>query len=417
MRTGATFSGLLHGGLIVFVLFGADFLVPRDPPPMSVTEIEFIDGADFDARLSTAPVVPNQGPAEMAPPQERPNPEIALDDPDLAVAYAAASDLAEESAPPEAAPEQLEITMPAPPVVVPTEAPRMSIAEIPTPDALDRQALAPESPESGELVSALASAPSMIEAPQPSPPPPPDPVPAEAEEPKPEPEETETEPEPEAVAEAQPKAPLSNAPQEARLPVARPAELAAAAQASSAPKPRSEPAPEPEKVAEKPKVEPLKVEKPKPEKAEKPEKKKPEPEAVAEAPAKPKAPEPKAEQPPTPAAGSTSQFAAKVTAGEKDALRVGIKQHFYYNGDRSDRSLRVTVAIGLSPDGKIVSGPKQIDAQGGNTGAQKALYDAGRRALIKAQSAGEFAKLPAQKYDGWKQINVTFTPEEIGFSS
>mgnify|MGYP000102352645 CR=1 FL=1 len=29
----------------------------------------------------------------------------------------------------------------------------------------------------------------------------------------------------------------------------------------------------------------------------------------------------------------------------------------------------------------------------------------------------QLAKPPAQQYDGWKQIHVTFTPEEIGFSS
>ena len=45
------------------------------------------------------------------------------------------------------------------------------------------------------------------------------------------------------------------------------------------------------------------------------------------------------------------------------------------------------------------------------------LFRAGRRALLKAQSFGEFKKLPPAKYNGWKLIHVTFTPEEIGFSS
>jgi hypothetical protein len=45
------------------------------------------------------------------------------------------------------------------------------------------------------------------------------------------------------------------------------------------------------------------------------------------------------------------------------------------------------------------------------------LFRAGRRALIRAQNAGVFAKLPAEKYEAWRRIHVTFTPEDIGFQS
>ena len=43
---------------------------------------------------------------------------------------------------------------------------------------------------------------------------------------------------------------------------------------------------------------------------------------------------------------------------------------------------------------------------------------AGRRALLQAQSAGEFRKLPPDKYGAWKVLNVVFTTEKgIEFSS
>jgi hypothetical protein len=187
---------------------------------------------------------------------------------------------------------------------------------------------------------------------------------------EPMPEEPRHDLEPEPVAAAQPDAPISNAPQEARLPVAKPAELAAAARASSAPAP------------------------------------------VAAAPPPTEEPEPA-----EPAGGSTSQFARAVTEGEKDALRLGIKQHFFYTGNRSDRTLQVTIRIRLGRNAKIIGQPELLTASGGNEAAQNALFQAGRRALFKAQSAGEFKKLPLAKYDGWKLIHVTFTPEEIGFSS
>lgn len=390
MRTGPVVSGAAHAALIGVALFGLPWINAGDPPPLNITEVEFIDGTDFDARLSTAPVVPNQGPAEMAPPQDRPTPELAVDQPDQAVARLDEPAL-DDSAPPQPAPEEPEIVIPAPPVEVPTEAPRLSIAEVPSPDALDLQAKEPESPPSTEPLQPLASAPSAIEAPSPSPPPEPEPELAEAE-PEPEPQETEAEPAPEALAEAQPRAPESHAPQQARLPVAKPAEVARAAQASSAPTRRSEPDAEPEETEREPSPEP-------------------EP-TVAEAPEAEPSPEP------TPAAGSTAQFAPKLTRGEEDALRIGIKQYFVYNGNRADRSLRVVVEIRLDESGRIVEGPEKIEAEGGDPGAQTALFNSGRRALLKAQNAGVFSKLPAEKHGNWKRINITFYPnEDIGFSS
>jgi hypothetical protein len=255
--------------------------------------------------------------------------------------------------------------------VVPTEAPRPSIAEIPSPDPLTRQSAQPESRPSTEPLQPLASARAPDPAPRPAPPPEPEPV--ATPEPQPEPEKPTQEPQPEATAEAQPEAPLAAAPQEARLPVARPAELAAASQASSAP------APAPAA--------------PKPEEAPKP----------AEAP-----------KPPKPEGGSTSQFASQVTTGEKDALRLGIKQFFVYNGNRADRSLRVTIAIHLDQSAKIVKGPELLTASGGDPATQDLLFRSGRAALLKAQNAGVFAKLPPDKYEGWRLIHVTFTPDDKG---
>ena len=79
--------------------------------------------------------------------------------------------------------------------------------------------------------------------------------------------------------------------------------------------------------------------------------------------------------------------------------------------------MKVTIRIRLGRNAKIIGQPELLRASGGNEAARNALFRAGRRALFKAQSAGEFNKLPPAKYDGWKLIHVTFTPEEIGFST
>ena len=371
MKTGATISGAMHLGFLALALFGTDFFADRDSAPLAVTEVELIDGADFEARLSTAPVVPNQGPAELAPQASSDVEPIDLSIPDVTIEVPEMPILAETEAPTGERPDFADLLIPPPPTVVPTEAPRPSIALIPSPDSLPRQAAVPESPPATEPLQPLAAAPTPEPAPKPAPPPEPEPVAAET--PEPEPDEPRQEPEPEAVAEADQDAPVADAPQEARLPVAKPAELAAAARASSAPKP------------------------------------------VAAAPQPAEEPEPP--EPAAPAGGSTSQFASTVTPGEKDALRLGIKDHFTYAGNRSDRSLQVTIEIRLGRDAKIIGKPKLLKASGGDEAIQQVLFRAGSRALLKAQNAGEFNKLPPAKYDGWKLIHVTFTPEEIGFST
>jgi hypothetical protein len=358
----------MHLGILILVLFGVGLFSDPEPRPLSVTEVELIDGTEFEARLSTAPVVPNKGPAELAPESQAQEQPVDASAPDATVDAPAMPRLAETEVPPDQRPDLSNIMIPPPPTVVPTEAPRPSIALIPSPDPLTRQAAEPESRPSTEPLQPLASA--RVPEPAPRPAPPPEPEPVAAEEPQPKPEEPKQKPEPEAVAEAQPEAPVSAAPQEARLPVARPAEVAAASQASSAPAP----------VAATPKP--------------------------AETP-----------KPSEPAGGSTSQFAAAVTIGEKDALRLGIKRHFVYNGNRADPSLQVTIAVQLDRNAKIVGKPELLRASGGDELTRKVLFESGRRALFKAQNAGEFARLPPEKYEGWRLIHVTFTPEEIGFST
>ncbi|MBK0399348.1 hypothetical protein H0I76_09115 [Limibaculum sp. M0105] len=367
----------------MLIVFGANLFPSRDPVTLVMADVEVIDVAQFDAMLSTEPNRPDDKPNDLNQPEADRAAEVEADKQDLAITPPETPTLASKTDVPEGAAERPEITPPPRVRVVPSEAPRMTIADIPIPDSLPiPQAREPESKPSTEPVSALASVPSKILTPAPVAPRPvtPEPSPDAAEE-KPE-----DKPDPTAVAEAsQPDAPLAPAPREARLPVARPADVARAAPATG---PAEAPA---EKVAEKPK------------------------------PAEAKPAEKTAEKPaatdPKPSGGSNSRFAATFSQGEKDALSLALRKYFTYNGNRADRSLRVTLAIGLDATGRITSGPELLRAQGGDDATQSALYQAGRRALLRAMNAGEFGKLPADKYEVWRLIHVTFTPEEIGFSS
>ena len=57
MKHGATISGVMHLGFLALALFGTDWLTGRDSLPLVVTEVELIDGTNFEAALSTAPPV------------------------------------------------------------------------------------------------------------------------------------------------------------------------------------------------------------------------------------------------------------------------------------------------------------------------------------------------------------------------
>ncbi|HUF87857.1 MAG TPA: hypothetical protein VMM59_10795, partial [Thermohalobaculum sp.] len=166
-KAGWAVSGGLHAALLGVALFGADWFADRDPRPLNVTSVELIDGAAFDAALSTAPVVPNEGPAELSPPSETTAETIETAKADAGIEAPEMPVLARPETPPDQQPDFQNIVIPPPPTPVPTEAPRPSIAEIPTPETLPRQAARPESPPATEPLQPLASAPAPEPAPAP----------------------------------------------------------------------------------------------------------------------------------------------------------------------------------------------------------------------------------------------------------
>jgi hypothetical protein len=120
----------MHAALLALALFGADWFRDREPVPFELTEIEMVDGTELDARLSTAPVVRSQGPAEMSPPSPADSAPAAAEAADAAAEPQAVAAL--DAAPaPEPRPAAPEPRIPPPPTDIPSEAPAPSIAEIP----------------------------------------------------------------------------------------------------------------------------------------------------------------------------------------------------------------------------------------------------------------------------------------------
>ncbi len=100
-----------------------------------------------------------------------------------------------------------------------------------------------------------------------------------------------------------------------------------------------------------------------------------------------------------------------LTQGEQDGLRVAVQECWVV--DVGSRAADVTVVVGLSLDqsGKIQGDVRLIDATGGDQGAVQTAFQAARRAVLRCQKNGY--DLPIDKYDHWRDVEITFNPENM----
>lgn len=65
----------------------------------------------------------------------------------------------------------------------------------------------------------------------------------------------------------------------------------------------------------------------------------------------------------------------------------------------------------MSPDGMPDPGSlKMIGSSGGSDAAAKQAYEAGRRAILMCAARSGGYKLPAEKYNRWKETIIDFNP-------
>ncbi|MEL6478010.1 MAG: hypothetical protein AAFR17_11850 [Pseudomonadota bacterium] len=371
MRRGLLLSGAMHGALLIAVVVGTDWL-GEDDTPLILSDVDVIDGAEFDAMISTAPLVPTDALADLNTPETGQDAPEQVETPEDLTEAAEAPELSTAAAPP-AKPDLSDLALPPPPRDVPVAPAELSIAEVPSPDEVPDQARTPESPPSTEPVQPLASIRPAPPAPKPAPPP--EPEPAVAPEPEPEPEE----PEPTETAEASPAAPPGQAPREARLPLAKPADKAAAARAAR----QTAQAKEAERLA----------------KAREQERRTTPRQGNSNAPS-----------------GGQKSAQGPLNRSERNGLSLGIGRHFT-PPPGMDPNVVVLMEVRLSNRGKLQGKPTMLSASGGRAGDQGTLRRNAIGALYDAEKAGVFARLPANKYDRWKRLKFRFSVKGIGVGS
>jgi hypothetical protein len=102
-----------------------------------------------------------------------------------------------------------------------------------------------------------------------------------------------------------------------------------------------------------------------------------------------------------------------LSVGEKMALRVAV-QDCWNVGSLSSLALETTVvvAVSLTQDGKpVMSSIRQVSSEGGTSASVSQAFETARRAIIRCGARG--FQLPNDKYDQWKDIELTFSPEGI----
>ena len=96
-----------------------------------------------------------------------------------------------------------------------------------------------------------------------------------------------------------------------------------------------------------------------------------------------------------------------------NALRVAVSQCWNV-GSLSTDALNTTVVVGfdMQPSGiPVTSSITFLDSSGGTAAAAQQAYEAARRAIVRCGAKG--FDLPSDKYDQWKEIEMTFNPEQM----
>lgn len=105
----------------------------------------------------------------------------------------------------------------------------------------------------------------------------------------------------------------------------------------------------------------------------------------------------------------TGNQAAAMTQSELDALRAQVARCWSPPVGAADASqLVVRIGFGLDRNGEVISGPTPIEYPASSFGL--AAVESAMRAVRRC---APYENLPADKYESWKRVNITFDPQDM----
>ena len=101
------------------------------------------------------------------------------------------------------------------------------------------------------------------------------------------------------------------------------------------------------------------------------------------------------------------QAGPPMTGTERDSFRIAVNS--CWNVDPGSVAARVIVEVGftLNRDGTLDGEPRLLSSDGDQS-ATSTAFEAARRAILRCQRGGY--QLPAEKYDQWREVVITFDP-------
>ena len=109
--------------------------------------------------------------------------------------------------------------------------------------------------------------------------------------------------------------------------------------------------------------------------------------------------------------GTTS---VPLSTGERDSLRLAVQACWVVDVGSQAANVTVTLAFDMEPNGRVVAASlRMIGASEGPGAAVDAAFRAARAAVLRCDVQNGGYDLPADKYDQWKQIEMTFNPAQM----
>lgn len=106
----------------------------------------------------------------------------------------------------------------------------------------------------------------------------------------------------------------------------------------------------------------------------------------------------------------TAPSGPPMTGSERDALRLAVQSCWVVDVGSEASNITVTVGLEMNEDGRVVPGSvRMVDASQGSAAAIQTAFQAARRAVLRCQGAEGYG-LPAEKFEQWREIEMTFNP-------
>ena len=111
--------------------------------------------------------------------------------------------------------------------------------------------------------------------------------------------------------------------------------------------------------------------------------------------------------------GSPGAGSDPLTQGEQDGLITALENIWVVDPYAASGKVTVIVAVKLNRDGTLAGTPRMVSSSGGDGAAVEVAFRNARAALIELSRKPGGFPLPAEKYDEWKEINITFNPDRM----